>query len=209
MIKKLYRHIIQFLEEYKINGLFITINEFFYFNREAIIIEKDLLSLKPLKNYQLSSNIKFLEIARHNFEEINPKYFFKSRYLRALECIGNGYRSFAIMKGDEVLGDVWYSSKINTRRLSIHPDLKLCEIDIGERNVYSFGLHTKPEERVNLVGFKLLTYALDKLRGKGFNKVYGLIFADNIPALLMFRKFGYKEVKRVKICRFILFLKRM
>jgi ribosomal protein S18 acetylase RimI-like enzyme len=200
---------VQILDSFKTEGFVSTFHEIFYLNREAIIIEKDLSSLSTQMSYKMPSNMQFLEISKHNFEEINPKYFFKSRYLKALKNLDDGYSSFAVMKGDEVIGDIWFASITYSRQSTIHSDLKLYEIDIGEKDVYLYDLYTKHEERKNFVGFFLLDAVFHSFRERGFEKVYGYVFADNPPALLIYKEFSLKHLKKVKMRRFLFYEKNI
>ncbi|MHA2277080.1 MAG: hypothetical protein ACXAC2_15000 [Candidatus Kariarchaeaceae archaeon] len=122
------------------NGLVATFREIVYINRELIVLENDLSSLGPTMKSLSELNMKFIEISKDNFKEFHLKYPFKSRYLKAVNNLNNGYRAFAMMRDKEVLGDIWYATSSNSERPSIHHDLEWLKIYLGEKDVYSWDL---------------------------------------------------------------------
>lgn len=197
---------VQFLEECKRDGLVPTLHEFIYVNREAIILERDLPSFTPkIKKNKPPEDVEFVEISDNNFEHINPVYPLKFRYLKALKNLDKGYRAFAVLKDREVVGDLWYATPQNSKKSVIHPDLEWLDIELGKDNVYATDTYVTHEERGNYIAHILWNYALGRFREKGFNKVYGYVWADNIPALWLYRVLKFRDVKRIKMNRFIYF----
>ncbi len=201
------RPFLQILELIKTIGLVSTFNEIFYLNREAIVTEKDLRSLKPMSHSLSESNSEIIEINKNNFEKLHLKYTLRSRYLKALSNLNKGYESFAIVRGNEVLGDVWYATSANSKQTSIHPDIKWLGIDFGGKDVYAYDVYVKTEERENLLSVSLYSATLHRFREKGFVKVYGYAWADNTPSLFLSKLFRFKELKRVKLHR-LLFIRK-
>lgn len=203
MLTRIYMRLVQFLESWKWNGLISTFKEIIYLNRQAIPVQRDLLPLDPMMNNLTQSNTELIEISRHNFQNINLTYPLKNRYLKTLNNIKNGYRAIAIVRDNEVIGDVWYTTSKNPTRTSVHPDVKWLGIDFGEKDVYAWDMLIKPTERGNSISIYLMNGAMHILRKKGFEKLYGYYWADNIPALWMHRMLRFKELKRLKVHRFL------
>ena len=194
----------QVLETWKEKGVFYLFNIYVFVNREIIPVVMDLNSLKPHALSAERGNFKLIEILKDRIENTRFVYPFKSRYLKMLRNLNKGYKGFAIVKGDEVIGDIWYVSVNNFGTRMKHPDLKLLDIHLNKNDVYMFDMYVKPEERGGGVVNFLLGSALNELKEKGFIKVYGYYMAHNIPALWVHRMLGYKEMKRLKWNRLIL-----
>ena len=187
------------------NGLISTFREIFYINRELIVLENDLSSLGPTMKSLSELNMKFIEISKYNFEEFHLEYPFRSRYLKTVSNLNKGYRSFVIIRGNKVIGDLWYTTMINSKKSSSHHDLEWLRIDLGEKDVYCWDNFVSKEERRNSVAIYLMSQVLHCLREKGFIKIYGFVFVDNGPASFLYRLFRFKELKRMKANRFLFF----
>lgn len=205
MFKRLYISLIQFVESYRMNGLISTFREIVYINRELIVLENDLTSLGPTKKSLSELNMEFIEISKNNFEEFHLKYPFKSRYLKTKNNLNKGYRSFVVTRGNEVIGDLWYTPMINSKKSSLHHDLEWLGIELGEKDVYGWDNYVRKEERSNSVAIYLMSQALHCLRDKGFIRIYGFVFVDNSPASFLYKIFGFKELKRMKANRFLFY----
>ena len=205
MIKRLRIHFNQVLETWKREGFFSVLHTAFFINKEIVPVEKHLNSLKSTNFPSGKKNFKFIEILKDKAGNAHLIYPLKSRYLKMAHNLDMGYRGFAIIKGDEVIGDIWYLSPNSSKEVIKQPDLKLLNITLNEKEAYMFDMFVMPAERgCGLVNF-LLGNALIALKTKGFIKVYGFYMADNIPALWVHRTLGYKELKKFKVQR-ILFL---
>lgn len=204
MIKQLRIHFNQILEIWETHGFFSVLHEAVYINRGIVPVEKDLNSLKPLKLSPNKLKVEFIEIEKDSVENRRLEYPLKSRYLKLFKNLDKGYKGFAIVEGNQVIGDLWYFS--SNKSMPTHPDLKLLNIHFSEKDVYLFDMYIKPEKRGEGRVTSLLGEALMTLKNKGFKKAYGYYMADNIPALWMHRMLGYKELHRLKWNRFI-FLK--
>lgn len=195
----------QVLETWKADGFLSLLRKAFSVSREIIPVTMDLNSLKPLTFSTEKRSFKLIEILKDRVENTRLIFHLKSRYLKMLKNLDKGYQGFAIVKGDEVIGDIWYVSLTQSKTVMKYPDLKLLNIHLNEKDVYMFDMYLKPEERGGgMVNF-LLSGALNALKNKGFLKVYGYYTADNIPALWVHRTLGYQELTRLKWQR-ILFI---
>jgi ribosomal protein S18 acetylase RimI-like enzyme len=120
-----------------------------------------------------------------------------------LKYLDNGYHGFSILKGKEIIGDIWYLNLNKSGTGVKHPDLKLLDIKLKEKESYMFDMYIKPEERGNGTVNFLLGNALNALKEKGVMKVYGYYTAGNVPALWIHRTLGYKELKKLKVQRIL------
>jgi len=198
---------VQFYEECKTRGLRSTVHDMIYLNRDAIILEKEL-SFPLTKSRSIPElSLSLIEISLQNFNKYKLTYSMKNRYLKTLHYFDKGYKAFAIIRNNEVIGDLWYTTSSNSKQSFIHPDLKWLNIDLGEKDVYTFDIYIKQEERGNRISITFWTFVCNALQRKGFEKVCGYVWADNIPALWLYRMLRWKELKRVKMWRF-LFLRR-
>jgi hypothetical protein len=192
----------------KLNGLSSTFHEIIYFNRIAVPVEKDLSSLEPMRISEDRMGVELIEISERNFTNLSLKYPIRNRYQKALRNIRKGYRAFALIKGNEVIGDVWYAWSNNTKKGVIHPDLKWLGIYSGKRDVYVWDMYVKPNERGGFMATSLLNGAMRSLKKKGFGKLYGYYWQDNIPALWTHRVLRFRELKTAKMHRFV-FIRRI
>ncbi len=201
MFKQLHLNLVRLWER----GLVSTFRRFFYINRELIVLENDLSSLGPPMKSLSELNMKFVEISKHNFEAFHLKYPFRCEYLKAVNELDKGYRAFVIMRGNEVIGDMWYCTSINSKQPFLHHDVERCGIDLGEKGVYVGDLYVRKTEEKNSAAFYLLSLALHSLREKGFDRIYGCHWVSNSLASFLYRVFRFKELKRMKESRFLFF----
>jgi GNAT superfamily N-acetyltransferase len=192
------------METWKSEGPSSVLKKVFFLNKEIIPAEKDLALLPSLKQSPKMADITFVEISPDTFNGLRSTYASKNRHLRVSKNFNKGYRGFAIIKGEEIVGDIWYCTTEGTARKFRHPDLEWLEwvgIQIGEKDVYLFEMYVKTGERGGgLVNF-MLWNALNALKEKGYKRAYGYCTADNIPALWVHRTLGYKELERIKMHR--------
>lgn len=201
MFKRLHQNLFRLLER----GLVSTFHRFFYINRELVVLENDLSSLGPPMKSLSEFNMKFVEISKHNFEEFHLQYPYRSEYLKAVNELDKGYRAFVIVKGHEVIADMWYCTSINSEQSSLHRDVEKCRIDLGEKGVYVGDLYVRKREEKDSAAFYLLNLALHSLREKGFNRIYGCHWVSNRLASFLYRVFRFKELKRMRESRFLFF----
>ncbi len=207
MINQLCIYSNQVLEFWKKDGFSSVLNRAFSINKGVVVVENNLNSLaSPTFTFVSKKvNAKFIEVLKKQSENAHPFYSLKSRYLKMLNNLDKGYKGFAIVKGDEVIGDIWYASQDQSKTVMRHSDLKLLNINLSKKDSYMFDMYVKPEERGFGTANFLLWNALNALKQKGFERAYGYYMADNIPALWVHRTLGYKELNKFKVHR-ILFL---
>lgn len=111
---------------------------------------------------------------------------------------------FAIVKGNELIGDVGYMTDTMSEHSSLK-DLKRFGIELGGKDAYMFDMFVCPDQRGNNITNLLVSHALNALKEKGKERVYGYYDSDNVPALWFHRMHGYKEFDKVKIQQFLAF----
>ena len=200
MIRAILMRLVQIFEFLKNEDLGSFVREVIYINRKAILIEKNLFKVNHIKKFLQQSNIKFEEVTEDTFNDKNYKFAFKNRYLKAVHYLKKGYGGHVILKGDEVIGDIWYSATSKYDKASVHPDVHRFGIKPSEDNVYSFDQFVVPTERGNSVAAALVNFQLCSLREKGYSKVYGYYWADNFPAVWNNRVMNkYKEIRTLRV----------
>ena len=182
-----------------------------FINKVAITVEKDLLLLPPLENSQKHIDVKLVEITPASISQeaenqqalvySNDKRH-ENRRQKAAYYLKKGYRGFALVRGNEVCGDIWYIGARIDRQGPLHPDMKWLGIRCGVNEAYAFDMYLYPEQRGNNMATWLQNGALHEMRTVGFTKVFGYYWVKNIPALWAHRMLRCKELKRIKLSRF-------
>lgn len=206
MMKLVRVRVNQFLETWKTEGLSSVMKKAFFLHKEIIPAEKDLSLLPALKFSPKTSEIRFVEISPDYLMNKKFRYALKNRHLRVSKNFKKGYRGFAIIRGDEIVGDIWYCTREGSDRIYAHPDLEWLEwvdIRLGPKDAYLFEMYVKTQERGGGIVNFMLWNALNSLKEKGFSRAYGYCTADNIPALWVHRILGYKELERIKMHRIL------
>lgn len=195
----------QILEACKAKSIYSALDSAFFNAKEAVSVEKELSSLKPLSLLKDYSEFTFMEILK-DFPGKELVYPLKSRHLKMLRNLDGGYQGFAMVKGNEVVGDLWCFIPQATLRKKKHPDLEWLDIRLNDEEAYLFDLYVKPEARGKGLANLFLWKTLNLLKERGVTKVYGYYLKNNLPALWAHRIMGYKELKTVKRRRLMSFL---
>jgi len=129
-------------------------------------------------------------------------YIDRSRQLRVKPYFAKGYRCFALIKDNKVIGDIWYEKPM-ARGLWTHQDIVRLHIAPGMMDVYAFDMFVSPAERGKDITTAFMGEVLCHLRDAGYSNAYGCFRATNIPALWIHRLIGYKELPRVEFRRYL------
>lgn len=194
------------LEAWRAKNISSALDKAFFIGKEAISVEKDLSSLKPFSLLKDHREFTFMEILKDSPGKGSLVYPLKSRRLKMLRNLDKRYQGFAILNGNEVVGDLWCCTPQTGLREMNHPDLAWLGLRLHEKEAYLFDLYVKPEERGKGLVNLFLWKTLNALKDRGVTKVYGYYLTDNLPALWVHRMMGYKELKRVRRRRWIPFL---
>jgi GNAT superfamily N-acetyltransferase len=195
-------HVIDFVKDKGCAHLF---HEVIYSNREAIVVEKDLISCQPIADTVQTKNIEFAEIKKEFLGTSNKLVFpERNRLFKIKHYLNKGYNGYALLKDNIVIGDIWYYSPAYSDYPE-HPDCKWLGLKCSEEDVYGFDMFLLPTERGKNLAVFLQNRSLMALRDKGSKKVYGYVWADNIPALWAHRMQKWHEIHKIKKNRFFTF----
>lgn len=178
--------------------------DIFYLNRVAVPVEIPLDSLRPVTDFSRPADEAVLELSGELLEAGSLVYRFRSRYLKALNYLGKGYRGFALVKGNTVVGDIWCADSRPGPGADNHPDEAWLGIQSRAGEAYTFDMFVDPAYRGGNVAAALQNGSLHLLRKRGVTKAYGFFWADNVPALWVHRTLRWRELKRVRATRLLL-----
>jgi hypothetical protein len=174
-----------------------------FLNRIATPAEMDLSRPLPLPTDLLhDSAYRFVELKLDDLLAGKWSFAVRSRYFKALRNLRKGWRSFALVEGATVVGDVWCDSTSGPGNIVAHPDLKMLGINCKEKEVYAFDMLIAPKYRGKNFAVPLQRFLHVSLKNEGFQKVYGFYWDDNLPALWMHRMLKYKELPKRSLSRF-------
>jgi GNAT superfamily N-acetyltransferase len=175
------------------DGISKTFKDLVYFNREIILVEKDLLSWEP-KKYDKTH--EYISIDRENSKLMEDRFKLPlfDHYAQ-----NNCYTIIAV-KDDKCLGFIRWTHDKNFQ------DLKKFGIELQDDQAYMFDFFIFPEYRGSSAGKDISHYTIQNLKNKGYSKYYGFFFADNFPALWWHRTIcKTKEFKKIKTHKFVVF----
>jgi hypothetical protein len=197
---------VQIYEFIRSNGWNAFFKEVIYWNRMAIVVEKDLAEAKFREDLFRDANVEFVELHPETFSKRKFAYAFKNRSLKAMHYFGRGYGCHALVRGNEVIGDTWYYAPGGSNGPSDHSDLHWLGITLGSDAVYSFDIYFVPAERGKNLSAALQSGSMHALHRKGYKKAVGYYWADNIPAVWNTRVINrWKEMKAIAVSRFLIF----
>jgi GNAT superfamily N-acetyltransferase len=192
----------------KSNGWASLVREVMFFERTAIVVEKDLAELierpEPLENAKL----RVVEIDQEMLSSGNYRFAIDYRYLKALNYLRHGYGGYALARGNVVVGDTWHYVTEAT------DDPRLLQEDLQRfgfkrwlnTDVYTFDIFVAPTERRGGISAAFQNNAMLALRSKGYTRAYGFYWADNIPARWCTQKTNkWKEIRSFSVSRFLIF----
>lgn len=212
MVNYLKIHVKPYLKIIKLDILYYFLLSRFFVNRIAVTVEKDLSSLPPPGDLFREAGLRLVAITpesvRQDGENQNvmsypTKSKSENRYAKAVNYLDKGYRGFALVRGNEVCGDIWYVGGRSDQKEAPHPDLKWLRIQCANDEVYAFDMHLYPEQRGKNMAVLLQSGALHELKRKGFKRAFGYYWAKYLPALWVHRTLQWKELGRIKVSRLL------
>ena len=201
--------ILQIFEYIRDNGIISFWKEVIFISRKAIIVEKDLSEATFKENLFGKEGVQFVELTSELF--CNSKYIYPviNRYYKALHYLSQGYAGHAIVRGNMIIGDIWYfGRKVPGGEAIYHKALDWLKIVLPDDCVYSFDIYFIPPERGKNISAALQSGAMYSLYKKGYRKAYAYYWADNVPAVWNTRVINrWQELKSLKVNRFLLYRK--
>jgi GNAT superfamily N-acetyltransferase len=199
------------LRAIKLVAVYSYIESRIFINRIAVTVEKDLSLITPLKDSLNQANVKLVEITPDSIsQEANAQQALiysddkrhPNRRQKAAYYLSKGYRGFALVKENEVLGDMWYVGTRTDNKGILHPDMKWLGIRCGANEAYAFDMYLYPEKRGKNMATLLQNGTLHEMKKDGFKIAFGYYSANYTPALWMHRMLRWKELRRIKVSRF-------
>lgn len=173
--------------------------------RVAVPVEMNLSGLQEeLPDH--FPDCQFVEIKLSELLASNWSFATPSRRFKALRNLKRGWHGYALVKNDQVLGDIWCVIPENGSRVS-HFDLDMLGISCTEGDAYAFDMLIAPSFRGKNVAVhfqRTLQHALKKQRCK---RMYGFYWEDNVPAMWMHRMLQFKELPKRQVSRFFSLMK--
>ncbi|WP_225071404.1 hypothetical protein [Desulfuromonas sp. CSMB_57] len=194
----------QFLEHWHQFGFFSALKISLYKQEEMVPAERDLHSLPALKKSSLA-NLDILDLGEQEYHFMDLKYTLRSRRERARYYFKRGYRTFVMVEGKRVVGDLWYVTPKISLLPFVHPHVKWFGLNLGDNEAYLFDMQVDVGQRGSGLSTAFHGRVLEILRDQGFHKAYGCYVTKNIPALWMHRMIGYKELPHCIVRRYLFF----
>jgi hypothetical protein len=183
-------------------GVAHLLREIVYRNREAILVEKDLSTVKSPDDALLQANVHIEEITRPAMTNHTMQFPIKNRLLKAMHYLDKGYGGFALVSGNEVIGDIWYAASPTSQDGALPPDVNWLGIRCDDNYAYTFDMYLNPVKRGGSMASLLQIGSLHELKKKGFNRAFGYFWSNNIPALWVHRMLKWNERTKIKVTRF-------
>ncbi len=195
---------LQFTEHCREKGFLSACKFTLYKCEEAVPVEKDLSTLRPVK-LPAGAVPELVDLGPENFRERALNYPLGSRRERAERNFRLGYRSFAMVREGRVVGDLWYVTRATAKTGRIHPHLQWFGIELGPNDTYMFDMQLYSADRGNALSTWFLGSVLHAMRSRGHAKAFGYFDARNIPALWVHRLIGYRELSHHIVRRVFLY----
>jgi GNAT superfamily N-acetyltransferase len=202
----------RFIKTIKIDLIYSFFVERIFINKVAVTVEKDLSMAPPLTTTPFPNDIHAINITSDLFTTASkrPEGLRYStvkgpddRRLKALGYLKKGYRGIALAIGNEVCGDIWYVGPRADKKGVKHPDMKWLGLRCNPSDTYAFDMYLHPEKRGNNLATLLQNEALRSMKKDGFTRAFGYYWATNTPALWVHRMLEWKNLRRVKVSRFL------
>jgi hypothetical protein len=127
----------QVFETLKSEGLLPLFKKVVCWNREIIVVEKNLFKFNLKSKSDIDANLEFINITKKSAHKSKKlTYPLRSRQLKLRNNLINGYQTFAVTKNSEVLGDLWYVGRNNLEEKCSHPDLKWLNLKLAPKEAY-------------------------------------------------------------------------
>jgi hypothetical protein len=199
--------LVQISELASSNGWMSVVKEMIFYNRIAIVVEKDLSEIKERPELLQELKMKVVEIDTEMLSANTYHFAVRSRQLKAHRYLDNGYGGFALVRDRRIIGDTWFvPSKATDNPRLLHKDLGTFGFKSWLANhVYTFDIFVAPEERKGKIAPAFQNVAMLLLRAKGYTKAFGFYWADNIPAHWCTRVTNkWKKLRSVSVSRLVL-----
>ena len=134
----------QAMKEEGLKGIF---RPRFFWKRKATPVEMDLSIIPSPANLLRDARYQFIELKWEDLLDGNLLFVLPSRGRKAPRNLKRGWRGFALVNGNEVVGDVWCITPVKSGRAVTHPDLKMLGITCSDNDAYAFDMYISPAHR--------------------------------------------------------------
>jgi GNAT superfamily N-acetyltransferase len=119
---------------------------------------------------------------------------------RHVRCfLRNGYRVFLAHRDGEIVALFWW---IGAGDDADHPDLVLHGLSLASGEAYGFALFSAPGARGGGTATTFLSGICAGLADEGYERLWGWVLADNLPARWLFRITGFRDAGRMRVRTF-------
>jgi GNAT superfamily N-acetyltransferase len=192
---------------YKKIGLFRFIKRMIYYRHDDVIISFKKLNEDITTPFKDRIEIKGVERKElHILEELC-----KNRYDLQIfkEYFKNDCNCFIAKLNEKIIGYIWWGNK-NMGSDFKDPEMRFLVNKITNNlkndGICSFDFFVDPEYRGSGNANVFMQKALLALKELGYNTVNGWVNCHNIPARWTYKLFEYKDIERLTVRRFFLFL---
>lgn len=198
-----------FQKKRNLNDLIKLLKRTIYSYSEDIILVKDLNDIKefPLKNGLEIQSIEKKDIpALLLFRKQAGNY--ERHSLRSFnEYFKNNCNGLIAKLNGEIIGYIWWgNNKMQTNFSNISSKFYVKEIKLAPSEAYGFDFFIDSKHRGNGRAIDFKTRFFSVLHNMGYERTFGVVEADNIPARWIYKLVGYKEIRKVKVQRFLKFI---
>lgn len=199
---------VQVLEHIRDNGWNRFLNDVVFFDRKAILIEKDLKKASFAKDVFDKNNIEFIDITKCDLKTGRYRFALKNRYFKAMHYLDKGYGGHGIATDGMIVGDIWFYPESPEGGLNGHNDLRWLGLTLNKGEVYSFDTYLVSNFRGKNLSAAMDRSSMFRLLEKGFDRAFAYYWADNKPAVWNNRVvYKCKELKTVFVTRLFIFNK--
>jgi RimJ/RimL family protein N-acetyltransferase len=192
----------QVLALYKQMGLKQTVPQVYsalrfkaYHEQERLILSKRLDDDPPrqaqpqlvVRSAEQSDTEALLRFTRTHRPQMT---WYVRKYLR------NRYRGVVAFRGEEVIGLFWWVDRHVDPK---HPDLVLQDLQLEEAHAYGFAYYIAPEHRGGGTATEVVSRVFAMLRDLGYQRIWGYVDADNVPARWLYSLVGFEATRRVRL----------
>jgi GNAT superfamily N-acetyltransferase len=176
-------------------------------NVMLVLLEKDLnQKIQFSLNYKLEVQ-RIEEKHREVLQEFIKKHSDEEDIApvdKINDYFANNYEGFIGLIQGEVIGYFWWvNNKIVQKN---HPDLTVFNIRLKNDAVYGFDFVIIRQYRGSGNATEFLYKVHSALIQLGYNRIFGVVLPDNIPAAWLYKLFGFKDVKKIISRRFFYFI---
>jgi hypothetical protein len=178
-----------------------------YSSRDEITLVKDLSDLKEFTTGNRleveiieKKHLAILEQLRKQARnDPDPKLTLK-------EYFENKCNGFLAKLNGVYIGYIWWGdSSMQSKFSDAQAAFYAKEIKLSSGETYGFDFFIVPQYRGNGYAIEFFSEFLAILRKSGYEKTFGVVIGDNLPARWIYNLVGYKELSRIKMRRVLQF----